>query len=197
MISNDASDRVPQFRPASIPESQTLEVPDSERPENWNYQPSGARKFVFLVPLTTHDRASMFSAMKSESWKKCGTCLRRRPVAEFAISSRRSRDGLANVCMACVRFLKAVRTGQFDEQHAPGGPVDTALSNHGYQWWDYRPRGALARVRVLRGPDGRSVDVSVALAQIEAALGAPAGCWRPAGRRQVCRRSCCTRRHRP
>ena len=151
----------------------------------------------FEVPLTVHDRASMFSAMKSESWKKCGTCLRRRPVAEFAISSRRSRDGLANVCMACVRFLKAVRAGQFDEQDAPGGPVDTALSDRGYQWWDYRPRGALARVRVLRGPDGRPVDVSVALAQIEAALGAPAGCWRPAGRRQVCRRSCCTRRHRP
>lgn len=99
--------------------------------------------------------------------------------------------------MACVEALRAARTGQLVGQGGPFRYLDAVLADHGYEWWDLRPRGGLVRVRVLHGPNGQPVDVSVALARIEVATGAPARCWGPAARRHVCRTSCCTRRHRP
>lgn len=92
--------------------------------------------------------------------------------------------------------LRAARIGQPVGEDEPVGYVDTVLSDHGYEWLNHRPRGGLAQVRALHGPDGQLVDVSVALARIEAAVGTNSRCWRPTGRRYACRRTCCTRRHR-
>lgn len=154
------------------------------------------RSCAFLLVLTAIVQALMFSAMNSEPEKKCRACLQSLPVAEFDKSSRPSRDGLQSFCKACMETLRAARSDQQVGQSQPDGHLEAVLSEHGYQWRNHRPRGGLIRVRVLHGPDGRPVDASVALARIEAAIGAPEPCRRPAGPRHICRRSCCTRRHR-
>jgi hypothetical protein len=81
-------------------------------------------------------------------------------------------------------------------RHGLLGYVDTLLSDHGYQWLDRRPRGGVERVRLLHGPDGRPIDLSMALARIEAAADNLDLNRGVRSRRFACRSSCCVRRHR-